>query len=275
MADLRRYVQKLQQQPSGPGRPAGPAPAASAPPPPVDFGKWGPVEKTKLTGIRTAISAKMTESWTTVPHVTQFDEADITDLLDLKKKNDKGYEEKGGKLTLTAFALKAVVGVLQKHPLFNSSLDLSSGEIVQKKYFHIGIAVDTEQGLIVPVLRDVDRKSMLQLATELDALAERTRQRKVALDEMQGGSFTISNQGGIGSGHFTPIVNVPQVAILGIGRGTLRPFVRSGKMANRMMLPLSLSYDHRAIDGANAARFMVDLVAAFERFDPALLKQGL
>jgi pyruvate dehydrogenase E2 component (dihydrolipoamide acetyltransferase) len=275
MADLRRYVQKLQQQPSGPGRPAGPAPAASAPPPPVDFGKWGPVEKTKLTGIRTAISAKMTESWTTVPHVTQFDEADITDLLDLKKKNDKGYEEKGGKLTLTAFALKAVVGVLQKHPLFNSSLDLSSGEIVQKKYFHIGIAVDTEQGLIVPVLRDVDRKSMLQLATELDALAERTRQRKVALDEMQGGSFTISNQGGIGSGHFTPIVNVPQVAILGIGRGRLRPFVRSGKMANRMMLPLSLSYDHRAIDGANAARFMVDLVAAFERFDPALLKQGL
>ena len=277
MADLRRYIQRLQQQPSG-ARPGGPAPQAPAPrpaPATIDFSKWGPVEKTKLTNLRTIISAKMSESWTTVPHVTQFDEADVTGLLDLKKKHDSAYEKKGGKLTLTAFALKAVAGVLQKHPLFNASIDLASGEMVQKRYCHIGIAVDTEQGLIVPVLRDVDRKSMLQLASELNSLADRTRQRKVALEELQGASFTISNQGGIGSGHFTPIVNVPEVAILGMGRGVLKPVVRGGKAVNRTMLPLSLSYDHRVLDGANAARFMVDLVAAFEGFDEALLKQGM
>jgi len=277
MADLRRYVQRLQQEPGGarPAAPAGQAPAPKTAPSSIDFSKWGPVEKTKMTNLRTLISAKMTESWTTVPHVTQFDEADITGMLDMKKKHDPAYEKKGGKLTLTAFALKAVAGVLQKHPLFNVSIDLAAGELVQKRYYHVGVAVDTEQGLIVPVLRDVDKKSMLQLATELNSLAERTRARKVALEEMQGASFTISNQGGIGSGHFTPIVNVPEVAILGIGRGLLKPVVRGGKTVSRMMLPLSLSYDHRVLDGANAARFMVDLVAAFEGFDETLLKQGL
>ena len=277
MADLRRYVQRLQQQPAGVRPTAAPPGPASTPRPglvSIDFSKWGPVEKTKLTNLRTIISAKMSESWTTVPHVTQFDEADITGILELKKKHDPAYEKKGGKLTLTAFALRAVAGVLQKHPLFNASIDLAAGELVQKRYYHVGIAVDTEQGLIVPVLRDVDKKSMLQLASELNSLAERTRQRKVALEEMQGASFTISNQGGIGSGHFTPIVNVPEVAILGMGRGVLKPVVRGSKVVNRMMLPLSLSYDHRVLDGANAARFMVDLVAAFEGFDEAQLKQG-
>lgn len=277
MADLRRYIQRLQQQPAGvrPASPASQAPVAKAASVSIDFSKWGPVEKTKLTNLRTLISAKMSESWATVPHVTQFDEADITGILDMKKRHDPAYEKKGGKLTLTAFALKVVAGVLQRHPLFNASVDLAAGELVQKRYYHVGIAVDTEQGLIVPVLRDVDKKLMLQLAADLNSLAERTRQRKVALEEMQGGSFTISNQGGIGSGHFTPIVNVPEVAILGMGRGALKPVIRGGKAVNRMMLPLSLSYDHRVLDGANAARFMVDLVAAFENFDEALLKQGM
>jgi pyruvate dehydrogenase E2 component (dihydrolipoamide acetyltransferase) len=275
MSDLRRYVQRLQQGQTSAARVAAPAAAPKPAPVSIDFSKWGPVETSKLTNLRTLISAKMSESWTTVPHVTQFDEADITGILEAKKKHDAAYEQRGGKLTLTAFALTAVAAVLKKHPLFNASLDLAAGELVRKLYYHIGVAVDTEQGLIVPVLRDVDKKSMLQLAVELQSLAERTRARKVALEEMQGGSFTISNQGGIGSGHFTPIVNVPEVAILGMGRGVLKPVVRGGKAANRMMLPLSLSYDHRVLDGANAARFMVDLVAAFEGFDEALLKQGL
>ena len=275
MADLRRYIQRLQQQSAGTRAAAPSAPAPKPAPVSIDFSKWGPVEKTKLTTLRTLISAKMSESWTTVPHVTQFDEADITGILEMKKKHDPAYEKKGGKLTLTAFALKAVAGVLQKHPMFNASIDLAAGELVQKRYYHVGIAVDTEQGLIVPVLRDVDKKPMLQLASELNSLAERTRARKVGLEELQGASFTISNQGGIGSGHFTPIVNVPEVAILGMGRGVLKPVVRGGKAANRLMLPLSLSYDHRLLDGANAARFMVDLVAAFEGFDEAQLTQGM
>ncbi len=275
MADLRRYIQRLQQQSAGTRAAAPSAPAPKPAPVSIDFSKWGPVEKTKLTNLRTLISAKMSESWSTVPHVTQFDEADITGILEMKKKHDPAYEKKGGKLTLTAFALKAVAGVLQKHPMFNASIDLAAGELVQKRYYHVGIAVDTEQGLIVPVLRDVDKKPMLQLASELNSLAERTRARKVGLEELQGASFTISNQGRIGSGHFTPIVNVPEVAILGMGRGVLKPVVRGGKAANRLMLPLSLSYDHRLLDGANAARFMVDLVAAFEGFDEAQLTQGM
>jgi pyruvate dehydrogenase E2 component (dihydrolipoamide acetyltransferase) len=214
----------------------------------------------------------MAESWTTIPHVTQFDEADITDVLKLRKKYAAAYEKKKAHLTLTSFALKAVVETLKKHPIFNASLDEVSGEIVYKDYYHIGVAVDTEQGLIVPVIRDVDRKSMLQLSMELQELAERTRQRKVALDEMQGGTFTISNQGGIGSAQFTPIVNKPEVAILGMGRGAEKIIVRKGKATRRTMLPLGLSYDHRLVDGANAARFMVDLVAAFEQFSESQMK---
>jgi pyruvate dehydrogenase E2 component (dihydrolipoamide acetyltransferase) len=153
--------------------------------------------------------------------------------------------------------------------VFAASIDEAASELVYKQYVHIGIAVDTEQGLIVPVIRDVDRKNLFELARELQQLAERTRQRKVAIEEMQGGSFTISNQGGIGSGHFTPIVNKPEVAILGMGRGAVKPVVRGKKVEQRTMLPLSLSYDHRVIDGADAARFMVDLVREFESFEDA------
>jgi pyruvate dehydrogenase E2 component (dihydrolipoamide acetyltransferase) len=270
MSDLRAYVQKIQRS-ALEGRPQGAAgalpgavPQVKPAPAGIDFSQWGPVTKQKITTLRRAISRKMVESWTTVPHITQFDEVDVTDLLALRKKYAPKYEEKKAHLTLTSFAIHAVVAALKKHPSFNASIDEAAGEIVFKEYFNIGIAVDTEQGLIVPVLRKVDTKSVFQLSVELNELAERTRGRKVSLEEMQGGTFTISNQGGIGSGHFTPIVNTPEVAILGMGRSVLKPVVREGKVVQRTMMPLVLSYDHRVNDGANAARFVVDLVKEFE-----------
>jgi pyruvate dehydrogenase E2 component (dihydrolipoamide acetyltransferase) len=275
MADLRAYVQKVQQAALG-GRsaavPAAPPVGQHGPKPlpvSIDFSQWGPVTKQKMTTLRRSISRKMVESWSTVPHITQFDEVDVTDLLALRKKYAAKYEAKNAHLTLTSFALHAVVAALKKHPSFNASIDESAGEIVRKDYFHIGIAVDTEQGLIVPVLRNVDRKSVFQLSVELNEIAERARGRKVSLEEMQGGTFTISNQGGIGGAHFTPIVNTPEVAILGMGRSLVKPVVREGKVVQRTMMPLVLSYDHRVNDGANAARFIVDLVKEFESIKDA------
>jgi pyruvate dehydrogenase E2 component (dihydrolipoamide acetyltransferase) len=217
--------------------------------------------------LRQLIAARMAQSWNTVPRVTQFDQADITALNELRKNHAQAYEKQGARLTLTSFALKIVAGALKKHPIFNTSLDEAAGELVWKEYFHIGLAVDTDQGLIVPVLRDVDQKNLLSLSRELHELAAKTRDRKVSLEELQGGSFTISNQGGIGGGHFTPIVNLPQVAILGMGRGALQPVVRDGKIEPRLMLPLTLAYDHRVIDGGMAVRFMLELVKGFENFD--------
>jgi pyruvate dehydrogenase E2 component (dihydrolipoamide acetyltransferase) len=272
MADLRNYIARLQAI----AQQQAPAPAVQvqAKPAPVsiDFSRWGKIEKKKMSQLRKAISAKMVESWTTVPHVTQFDNVDITDLLAVRKKYEKAYEKKNAHLTLTPFILKAVVETLKKHPMFNASIDEATGEIVYKHYYHIGIAVDTEQGLIVPVIRDVDKKSLLELSIELQELAERTRQRKVSLEEMQGGTFTISNQGGIGGAHFTPIINTPEVAILGIGRGSLQPVVLGKKIVQRMIVPLGLSYDHRLIDGANAARFITDFVQALQHFDEKAVK---
>jgi pyruvate dehydrogenase E2 component (dihydrolipoamide acetyltransferase) len=270
MADLRAYVQKLQQvavespvsaqMPSMLSKPVAPS---------IDFSRWGPIDRKKLTTLRKAIVAKMSESWATAPHVTQFDDVDVTAILQLRKKYTAAYEKKGAHLTLTSFALKAVVDTLKKHPNFNASLDEAAAELIMKGYFHIGIAVDTEQGLIVPVLRDVDKKSILELSIELRGLAEKTRERKITIEEMQGGTFTISNQGGIGSKHFTPIINVPEVAILGLGRGSAEAVVLEGKVQQRTILPLALSYDHRVNDGADAARFMVDLVGAFESISEA------
>src|SRR5207237_4752675 len=202
----------------------------------------------------------------TIPHVTQFDEADITGLMDLRKKYTAAYEQKGARLTLTSFALKIVVDTLKKHPAINSSLDEPAHEIVIKEYFHIGVAVDTEAGLMVPVIRDVDKKDLLDLSKELEELAKKARDRKLSADEMKGGSFTISNQGGIGGGHFTPIINKPEVAILGLGRGTVLPMVKGHKIEPRLMLPICVSYDHRVIDGGQAARFVTDLSQAFENF---------
>ncbi len=267
MADLRAYVQHLQQlafqraEEPPEARASKPAPAPS-----IDFSKWGPVEKKPLTTLRKKISERMLESWTTIPHVTQFEDADITVLNQLRAKYVAEYEKKGAHLTVTVIFLKILTEVLKKHPIFNASLDEAAGEIVFKNYIHLGIAVDTEQGLIVPVLKDADKKSILQLSTELRELAEKTRQRKVSIEDLQGSSFTISNQGGIGGAHFTPIINKPEVAILGMGRAKLRPVVFDKKIEIRMMLPLGLSYDHRVIDGANAARFITDLLAAIEGF---------
>jgi len=206
-----------------------------------------------------------------VVRVTQFDDADFTKLNELRKKFAAAYEAKGVKLTLTPFVLKAVAEMLKKHPMFNSSLDVVANEIVLKEYVHLGIAVDTEQGLMVPVIRDVDKKSLLDLAKEVESLAAKARDRKISADEMKGGTFTISNQGAIGSAHFTPVINLPEVAILGLGRGAMKPVVRDGKVEIRMMTPMAVSYDHRVIDGGSAARFTVDLVKAFENFDEALV----
>ena len=265
MADVRAYLERLQRLAAQPRAAAG----APAKPPPerIDFSKWGPIARRPLTQLRKVIAGRMAQSWNTVPRVTQFDEADITALNELRKKHAGAYEKKGARLTLTSFALKITADALKKHPVFNSSLDESAGELISKEYFHLGLAVETDQGLIVPVLRDVDKKSILSLSKELNELAAKTRDRKVSLEELQGGSFTISNQGGIGGGHFTPIVNTPEVAILGMGRGALKPVVREGKIEPRLMLPLTLAYDHRVIDGSTAVRFMLEIVQGFEKFD--------
>jgi pyruvate dehydrogenase E2 component (dihydrolipoamide acetyltransferase) len=270
MGDVRDYIQKLQRLSARPQ--SAPAPAASSAQPPqpkaeqIDFSQWGPVTKKTFPPIRQTISRRMVANAVSIPHVTQFDDVDITALTELRKKFAPEYEKKGARLTLTSFALKAVANTLKKFPIFNSSLDEATNELVFKSYYHIGLAVDTEQGLLVPVIRDVDKKDLLQLSKDVHELAEKARTRKLSLEEMKGGTFTISNQGGIGGGHFTPIINKPEVAILGLGRGTLKPTVRGKDIEPRLMMPIGLSYDHRVIDGGEAARFTVELVQAFENF---------
>lgn len=272
LTDLRDYVQQIQQmafqQP-----PAAPAAAPAKPvPESIDFSKWGPVTKKPFSNLRKTIAKKLTDSWNAIPLVTQFDEADITGLLELRKKYVPAYEKKGAKLTVTGFILKALVATLKKHPIFNTSLDEATGELVYKNYYHLGVAVDTESGLIVPVLRDVDKKSLSDLSIELHALAEKTRQRKVGVDDLQGGTFNLSNLGSIGGTFFTPLVTKPQVAVLGVGRGVLKPIVKDKKVEVGNMLPLGLSYDHNVIDGADGARFIKDLVTALENFDESVVK---
>jgi pyruvate dehydrogenase E2 component (dihydrolipoamide acetyltransferase) len=269
--DVRAYIQRLQKLAAQPKAAAGAAPAKPAAES-VDFSKWGSVTKKPLSPLRQVIARRMTENWNAIPHVTQFDNADITGLLALRKKYVEAYDKKGARLTVTSFVLKAVADTLKKHPYFNSSLDEATQEIVLKDYVHIGIAVDTEAGLIVPVLRDADKKDLVQLSKDLEELAGKARERKVSGEDLKGGSFTISNQGGIGGAHFTPIVNKPEVAILGLGKGALKPVVRDGKIEPRTMLPIGLSYDHRVIDGGGAARFIVDLVKAIENFDEKLVQ---
>jgi pyruvate dehydrogenase E2 component (dihydrolipoamide acetyltransferase) len=268
LEDVRSYIQRLQRlaaQPVGgatAGAGQGPKPAAEQ----LDFSKWGSVLKKSLSPLRQVISRRMLENWNSIPHVTQFDSADITGINALRKKYAAAYQQKGAHLTLTSFALKVIVDTLKKHSLFNSSLDEVAQEIVIKEYFHIGVAVDTDAGLIVPVIRDVNKKNLLELSKELEDLAKKARDRKLSAEDLKGGTFTISNQGGIGGAHFTPIINKPEVAILGLGRGALKPVVRGEKIEPRLILPIGLSYDHRVIDGGEAARFIVDLVQAFEGF---------
>ena len=269
--ELRNYIVRLERlatakkaaKAGGPGV----APAES-----VDFSAWGSIYKRPVTPLRKVIAQRMTESRLAIPEVTQFDEVDVTALNELRKKFAPEYEKQGAKLTITTFVLKAVAATLKKHPGFNSSLDELANEIVFKEYVHLGLAVDTEAGLLVPVIRDVDKKDLLQLSKDVAELAAKARDRKLGMEDMRGGTFTISNQGAIGGAHFTPIINRPEVAILGLGRGVLKPVVREGKIEARLMMPITVAYDHRVIDGGAAARFTVDLVAAFEQFNEASVK---
>jgi pyruvate dehydrogenase E2 component (dihydrolipoamide acetyltransferase) len=271
ISDVRAYIQRLVKAAARPATVAASAAPAKPAPMQIDFSQWGPVTKKTVTPLRKVIARRMAESWNTVARVTQFDNIDFTRVGELRKKFAPAYEAKSVKLTLTPFVLKAVADALKKHPIFNSSLDEVANEIIIKEYVHLGIAVDTDQGLMVPVIRDVDKKSLLELAKELELLATKARDRKISADEMKGGTFTISNQGAIGGAHFTPIINLPEVAILGLGRGALKPVVREGKVEIRMMTPMALSYDHRVVDGGSAARFTVDLLKAFENFDEAIV----
>ncbi|HEY4414590.1 MAG TPA: 2-oxo acid dehydrogenase subunit E2 [Verrucomicrobiae bacterium] len=270
--DIKNYIQRLIRAAARPAGTSAAAAPAKAAPVSVDFAQFGPILKKPVTPLRKVIARRMSESSNTVARVTQFDDIDFTKLGELRKKYAAAYEAKGVKLTLTPFVLKAVAATLKQHPIFNSSLDEAAGEIILKEYIHLGIAVDTDQGLMVPVIRDVDKKSMVDLAKELESLAAKARDRKITADEMKGGTFTISNQGAIGGAHFTPVVNLPEVAILGLGRGALKPVVRDGQIVARLLTPIALSYDHRVIDGGSAARFTVDLVKAFENFSEDLVK---
>jgi pyruvate dehydrogenase E2 component (dihydrolipoyllysine-residue acetyltransferase) len=248
----------------------GPASAMAVQPLP-DFSRWGEVERKPMSNIRRKTAEHLAHAWNTIPHVTQHDKADITALEGLRKQYGPQAEKAGGKLTVTAIALKFVERAIRRFPQFNASVDLARSEIVFKKAIHVGIAVDTERGLLVPVIRDVDRKGILELSVEVSKASEKARAGKLSLDEMQGGGFTITNLGGIGGTAFTPIVNWPEVAILGISRGTYEPVWRpspdpdGGRFEPRLMLPLSLSYDHRIIDGADAARFLRWVAEAFEQ----------
>lgn len=271
MTDLRTYISRLQRLALQAVKKE-PAVIQIAQPASIDFSQWGPVIKRPMSQLRMTIAKRMVESATTIPQVTQFDEVDITKLEELRKKYAPLYESKGTRLTFTVFILKAVVSTLKKHPIFNSSLDEATNEIVLKNYYHIGLAVDTEAGLLVPVVRNVDHKNMLELAFDIANIAQKARDRKLTLDDMRGGTFTISNQGGIGGGHFTPIINKPEAAILGVGRSQLKPVVVDGKIEPRIILPLAVSYDHRLIDGGSAARFITDLCKAFSEINESDIK---
>ncbi len=238
-----------------------------------DFSQWGDVEREKMSSIRRITAESMSDAWQTVPHVTQFDKADITQLEEYTAQYQQKVEKAGGKLTITAILLKVSAGALRAFPKFNASLDVANEEVIYKKYYHIGVAVDTEKGLLVPVIRDVDKKSVVKLSAELPEIAEKARDGKLSSEDMKGGSFTVSNLGGIGGTQFTPIVYKPQVAILGISRTQMEPVYIDGEFQPRSMLPLSLSYDHRLIDGAEAARFLRWICQALE--DPfVMLMEG-
>ncbi len=259
--DLQGYVKaSLRQGTGGGGVPI--AGVNVAAPVEIDYSKFGPTEVAPLNRIRKISAANLHRSWVTVPHVTQFDEADVTDLEAFRKERQPEAQEQGVKLTFLPFIVKACVAALRRMPQFNASLDATGENLVLKHYYHIGVAVDTERGLVVPALRDADRKGLFEMAAELQELSARARDRKLRPEHLQGGSFSISSLGGIGGTKFTPIVNHPEVAILGVSRMEWRPVYQDGEFVPRRILPLSLSYDHRVIDGADAARF-TRLLAAY------------
>ena len=247
----------------------GAAPAAAPLP---DFSQWGAVEREPMTKVREITAERLAQAWATIPQVTQFDKADITSLEKWRAAYGKKAEAAGGKLTPTAILIKVLGIALKVFPQFNASIDIAQREIVYKSYFHIGIAVDTPHGLLVPVVRDVDQKNIIELAVELSELAQKTRERKIGPADMQGGSMTISNVGTMGGTAFTPIVNPPEVAILGVARSQVEPTYIDGQLQPRTFLPLSLSYDHRLIDGADGARFLRWVCTALEDPFIALLE---
>jgi pyruvate dehydrogenase E2 component (dihydrolipoamide acetyltransferase) len=238
-------------------------PAATVPLP--DFSKWGEIDRQPMSNIRRKTAEHLSHAWNTIPHVTQCDKADITPMEELRAKFRKQVEKAGGTLTVTAVLVKVLAAAVKQFPEFNASIDVANNAIIYKKYVNVGVAVDTEYGLLVPVIRNADEKNIEQLAVELHQLSEKARAKKLALEEMIGGGISISNLGGIGGTYFTPIVNWPEVAILGVSRGIIEPVWKNDKFEPRQMLPLSLSYDHRVIDGANAMRFLRWVVEAIEQ----------
>ncbi|MBI2161060.1 MAG: 2-oxo acid dehydrogenase subunit E2 [Candidatus Rokubacteria bacterium] len=257
-----------------PARPAVAKPLAAAgfePPPLPKFEQWGPVERRPLSHLRRTIAERMTLSATLIPHVTHFDRADITELDAIIRRNVEEAQQRGVTLTLTSFLLKAAALALGEHPQFNASLDPAAGELILKRYYHLGIAVATDRGLIVPVIHDVDKKPLLDLQRELAALAQRVRDGKATLDDLRGGTFTITNIGALGGTGAIPIINYPEVAILGVARAREEPVVREGRIVPRILLPLTLTFDHRVADGADGARFAAAIVRRLERPEQLLL----
>jgi len=259
--DVKAHAKRLVT--AGAAVAGGAAPAGSLP----DFSRWGEVARRPMRAVRRKTAEHLSAAWATIPHVTQHDLADVTVLEQLRKRYAKQAEAAGGNLTVTAIAVKVAAAAMKVFPQVNSSIDLAAEEIIYKKYVNIGVAVDTDRGLLVPVIRDADTKNIMRLSVELTQLSEKARTRKISLDEMQGGCFSISNLGGIGGSFFTPIINAPEVAILGISRARMEPVYdrETGQFAPRLMLPLSLSYDHRVVDGADGARFLRWIVEAFEQ----------
>ncbi len=229
-----------------------------------DFAKWGEIDRQPMSNIRRKTAEHLSFAWATVPHVTQFDKADITELEKIRKQFSKQVEDAGGKLTVTGILLKVIASAMKMYPQFNSSVDMEKSEIIYKKFVNIGVAVDTEKGLLVPVIKDVDKKNITQISLDLAEVSKKARDKKLAIEDMQGGCFTISNLGGIGGTYFTPIVNTPEVAILGVSKSSYEPVYAEGKFEPRLMMPLSLSYDHRIIDGADAIRFLRWVINALE-----------
>ena len=256
--DVKAHARQLVETAARGGEQAGAEPLP-------DFSRWGEVERQPMRGVRKKTAQHVAAAWRTIPHVTQNDLADVTALESLRKKYSKDAEAAGGNLTVTAIAVKVVAAALKTFPQFNASIDMASEEIVLKKYVHVGVAVDTDRGLLVPIVRDADTKNIIQIAVEIAELSAKARAGKLTLQEMQGGCFSISNLGGIGGTSFTPIVNAPEVAILGISRARMQPVYQDGQFVPRLLLPLSLSYDHRAIDGADGIRFLRWVIQALEQ----------
>jgi pyruvate dehydrogenase E2 component (dihydrolipoamide acetyltransferase) len=251
--DVQAYVKGMLAKGTSAGVPIAGVSVAAAPE--IDFSKYGPTEVQPLHRIRRLSAANLHRSWVTVPHVTQFDEADVTDLEAFRTREKPSAESRGIKLTFLPFVVKACAAALKEFPHFNSSLDRAGENLILKRYVHIGVAVDTPNGLVVPVVRDADQKGLYELAEEIQELSEKARDRKLRLEDLEGGSFSISSLGGIGGTFFTPIVNHPEVAVLGVSRMEWKAIRRGDGFVPRLMLPLSLSYDHRVIDGADAVRF--------------------